>query len=176
MGIPYTISSAFLSKEPNEIETAEFVSGTQTKTAVMDSYNSFMELLNLMVIIIILAAVVLGIVVLYNLGVMSYMERYRELATLKVVGFKNKHIGRILIGQNIWLTILGIIIGLPAGVGVLQFLLAMLVSEYELKLTLGATTYLVSILLTFGVSMVVGLFVAHKNKKIDMVEALKGAE
>lgn len=176
MSIPYTISSAFLNKEPGEIETEEFVSGTQTKTAIIDSYNSFMEMLDLMVVILILAAVVLGIVVLYNLDVMSYVERYRELATLKVVGFKNKHIGRILIGQSIWLTLLGIIIGLPAGAGVLYVLLVMLVSEYELKMTIGALTYLVSILLTFGVSMVVGLFVAHKNKKIDMVEALKGAE
>ena len=93
-----------------------------------------------------------------------------------MVGFKNKHIGRILISQNIWLTIIGIIIGLPAGVGVLHLLLVLLASEYELKMILGALTYCVSILLTFGVSLVVGLLVARKNRKINMVEALKGAE
>ncbi len=174
--IPYKVTSAFLNVAPDGIEAEKFVAGTQTKTAIMDSYDSFMEVLNLMVWMLIIAAVVLGIVVLYNLGVMSYTERYRELATLKVVGFKNKHIGRILIGQNIWLTVIGIIVGLPAGVGVLQFLLALLTSDYELKMVLGALTYCVSIILTFGVSMVVGLFVAGKNKKIDMVEALKGAE
>ena len=70
----------------------------------------------------------------------------------------------------------GIIIGLPAGVGVLHLLLALLASEYELKMILGALTYCVSILLTFGVSLVVGLLVARKNKKINMVEALKGVE
>ena len=174
--IPYTISSAFVNQPASNIETVDYVSGTQTKTAIMDSYNGFMEVLNTMVWVLILAAVILGIVVLYNLGVMSYVERYRELATLKVVGFKNKHIGRILISQNIWLTIIGIIIGLPAGVGVLHLLLALLASEYELKMILGALTYCVSILLTFGVSLVVGLLVARKNRKINMVEALKGAE
>ena len=176
IGIPYTISSAFVNAQQNEIDTADYVSGTQTKSAIIDSYNSFMEVMNTMVWVLVLAAVVLGIVVLYNLGVMSYTERYRELATLKVVGFKNKHIGRILIGQNIWLSVIGIMIGLPAGVGVLYLLITLLASEYELKLALGALTYLVSIILTFGVSMIVGLFVAHKNKKINMVEALKGAE
>lgn len=176
IGIPYTISSAFVNAEPSELKNADYIAGTQSKAAIMDSYNAFMELLDLMVVIFILAAVVLGIIVLYNLGVMSYVERYRELATLKVVGFKNKHIGRILIGQNIGLTILGIIIGLPAGVGVLHILLTMLVSEYELKMAIGALTYSVSILLTFGVSMIVGLMVARKNRKINMVEALKGAE
>ena len=45
-----------------------------------------------------------------------------------------------------------------------------------MKLMLGVTTYTVSVLLTFGVSLLVGLMVARKNKKIDMVEALKGTE
>ena len=129
-----------------------------------------------MVVILVIAAVVLGIVVLYNLGVMSYVERTRELSTLKVVGFRNKRIGHILISQNIWLTVLGILIGLPAGVGVLNLLIATLAGEYELQATLGVLTYSVSILLTFGVSLIVGVFVARKNKKIDLVEALKGAE
>ncbi len=175
-GIPYTITTAFVNVDNSEIESAEFISGTQSKTSVMESYNSFTSVLNTMVLLFVLAAVILGVVVLYNLGVMSYVERYRELATLKVVGFKNKHIGRILISQNIWLTVLGIIIGLPCGVGVLQLLLTLLGSEYELKIILGALTYGVSVSVTFGVSLVVGLFVARKNKKINMVEALKGAE
>ena len=49
-------------------------------------------------------------------------------------------------------------------------------SEYELSLSLGFMTYLISIGLTFGVSILVGWMVSRKNKKIDMVEALKGAE
>ena len=142
----------------------------------MDTYDTFMEIMNLRVYIFVFAAIILGSVVLYNLGIMSYVERQRELATLKVLGFRDGHIGRLLISQNVWLTIIGVLIGLPAGVGVLYILVTSLVSEYELKLTLGALTYSVSILVTFGVSLVVGWFVARKNKKIDMVEALKGAE
>lgn len=176
IGIPYTYSAVFVDSSPSEISSEEFISGTQTKENLLDSYDSFMEIMNTMVIILIVAAIVLGIVVLYNLGVMSYVERYRELATLKVVGFRNKHIGRILISQNIWLTLLGVVIGLPAGVGVLQLLIITLASEYELKMVLGAATYCISVLLTFIVSLAVGFFVARKNKKVNMVEALKGAE
>lgn len=176
VGISYKITSAFVGVSPNEIELSDYISGTQTKEAIMNSYRGFMEVLNIMVVIFALGAVVLGVVVLYNLGVMSYVERYRELSTLKVVGFNDKRIGRILISQNIWLTALGIIIGLPLGAGTLQLLIATLAGEYELKMMLGAFTYCVSILLTFTVSLVVGLFVARKNKKINMVEALKGAD
>lgn len=44
----------------------------------------------MMIGILVVAALGLGMVVLYNLGVMSYTERYREMATLKVVGFRDK--------------------------------------------------------------------------------------
>ncbi len=58
-----------------------------------------MDVMNKMIYLLVIAAVLLGLIVLYNLGVMSYVERYRELATLKVVGFKDKQIGKILISQ-----------------------------------------------------------------------------
>lgn len=176
VGIPYHISSIYTDEAAEKIESTEIIAGKQDKEMIMETYDSFMEIMNVMVLIFVVAAVVLGTVVLYNLGVMSYVERYRELATLKVLGFRDRKIGSLLISQNIWLTVIGVLIGLPAGVGVLYILITSLVSEYELSLTLGALTYSVSILLTFGVSLIVGWMVAKKNRKIDMVEALKGAE
>ncbi len=174
VGIDYTVSSIFTNQ--TDVAPNRSILNTQTKQAVLDSFNTFMDLMNTMIFLLVVAAVILGIVVLYNLGVMSYTERYREMATLKVVGFKNVRIGRLLIGQNIWLSVLGILIGLPAGIGVLQYLLNALASEYEMKLTLGPATYLISILLTFLVSLFVGLMVARKNRNIDMVAALKTEE
>ena len=173
-GIPYTISAVFT--DETEIEANPYILNTQSKHAIMDSFVTFIDLMDKMIWLLVIAAVALGIVVLYNLGVMSYTERYREMATLKVVGFKNSKIGRLLISQNLWLTVLGILIGLPAGVGVLQYLLTALAPEYEMKLTLGPGTFLVSILLTFGVSLIVGLMVAGKNRSVDMVAALKTEE
>ena len=121
-------------------------------------------------------AILLGVVVLYNLGIMSYTERYREMATLKVVGFKDKKTGRLLIDQNMWLSLIGVVIGIPLGILTLDYLLKALAGEYEMSLTVSAVTYIISVMLTFGMSLPVSLMVARKNKKIDMVEALKGAE
>ena len=176
LGIDYRVSSVYTDRPTDEINNSDLISGKQDKQQLMETFNSFVQIMDSMVIILVVAAVILGIVVLYNLGVMSYVERSRELATLKVLGFRNRTIGRLLISQNIWLTFIGVVIGLPAGVGVLQWLLTALAGEYEMKLMLGVLTYSVSVLLTFGVSLLVGLMVARKNKKIDMVEALKGAE
>ena len=176
LGIDYTLTAIYSEKDADELPSSELIAGKQDKAQLMETFNSFVQIMDSMVVILVVAAVILGIVVLYNLGIMSYLERSRELATLKVLGFRNRSIGRLLISQNIWLTVVGVIVGLPSGVGVLQWLLTALAGEYEMKLMLGPLTYSVSILLTFGVSLLVGLMVARKNKKIDMVEALKGTD
>ncbi len=176
LGIDHSVSAVYTNRSSGSIPASGLISGKQDKRQLMDSFASFVKILDGMVIILVVAAVILGIVVLYNLGIMSYVERSRELATLKVLGFRSGKIGRLLISQNIWLTIIGVIIGLPAGVAVLYWLQKALASEYELKMTLGPVTYIVSILLTFGVSLLVGVMVARKNRKIDMVEALKDVE
>ena len=176
LGIKYNVSALYTNKHSKDIKNSDIISGKQDKKQLMDSFASFVEIMDTMVIILVVAAVILGIVVLYNLGIMSYIERSRELATLKVLGFRSKKIGHLLISQNIWLTAIGVILGLPAGLLTLKWLLVALASEYELKLMLGPLTYFVSIFLTFGVSILVGFMIAKKNRKIDMVEALKNAE
>lgn len=176
IGVEYHIGTVYTDTASEEIESSSLISGKQDKQTIMDSYDTFMDIMNVMIVVLAVAAIVLGIVVLYNLGVMSYVERSRELATLKVLGFRDKAIGKLLISQNVWLTVIGVLIGIPAGLGVLKVLVVALVSEYELSLSLSPFTFIVSISLTFGVSLLVGLMVSRKNKKIDMVEALKGAE
>ena len=174
IGFDYAVNMLYTNA--SEIAASDSILNVQTKKAIMDSFDTFLELMVVMIVLLVIAAVVLSIVVLYNLGVMSYTERYREMATLKVVGFKDRKIGNLLISQNLWLTVIGIAVGIPAGIGVLQYLLNALASEYEMKMVIGPVTYLVSILLTFLVSLAVGLMVARKNRHIDMVAALKTEE
>lgn len=129
-----------------------------------------------MIILLVFVGIILSIVVLYNLGVMSYTERYREMATLKVLGFRDKKISALLIGQNLWLSFVGIIIGIPLGYLVLDYLMLSMASEYEMVVYIEGSTYAISILLCVGVTLFIALMISRKNKKIDMVEALKSAE
>ena len=174
--LPYSFSGVYTSTELKDIEKSDIISGTQTKSSIMSAMDTFTSLMDQMVFILVAAALALGVVVLYNLGVMSYTERYRELATLKVVGFKDKKISGILISQNNWLTILGIILGLPLGILALRVLVEMLAGDYEMECVVSPVSCIFTIALTFGASLIVSYFVARKNKKINMVEALKGAE
>lgn len=175
-GIAVKADSIYTSTEKADIKAESAIKSVQSKQMIIDSFDTFNEIMNMMVAVLIVAATVLGIVVLYNLGVMSYTERYREMATLKVVGFRNRKIGKLLISQNMWVTVIGVIVGIPAGIGTLSFLVTQLASEYEMRISISVLSIAVSAVLTFAVSLLVSLMVARKNKKIDMVEALKGAE
>ena len=176
IGLDVKADSIYASTEKADIKTESAIKSVQSKQMIIDSFDTFNEIMNMMVAVLIVAATVLGIVVLYNLGVMSYTERYREMATLKVVGFRNRKIGKLLISQNMWVTVIGVIVGIPAGIGTLSFLVTQLASEYEMRISVSVLSIAVSAVLTFAVSLLVSLMVARKNKKIDMVEALKGAE
>lgn len=175
-GINYLPDSLYTKTDKADIKSDSVIKSVQSKQAVIDSFDTFMEIMNSMIFLLVFGAALLGTVVLYNLGVMSYTERYREMATLKVVGFKDKKIGRLLISQNIWLTFIGLIIGIPLGILTLKVLVDKLASEYEMIISVKWYTYFITTLITFAVSLFVSLLVAKKNKKIDMVEALKGAE
>ena len=102
LDIPFKTDSVYTDTKKADVKSEECISAVQSKQAIIDSFDTFMDIMYMMIAILIIAAAVLGIVVLYNLGIMSYTERYREMATLKVVGFRDKKIGKLLIGQNIF--------------------------------------------------------------------------
>ena len=176
LGINYSVSCVYTDTVKDNIAADPAIKSVQSKQMIMDSFDTFTSLMDAMIIVLVGGALLLGVVVLYNLGVMSYTERYREMATLKVVGFKDGKIGKLLISQNLWLSFIGGAIGIPAGIGVLAYLLKALAGEYEMKLSISPSSILISIALTVGMSAAVSLAVARKNKKINMVEALKCAE
>ena len=151
----------------------ENIESIQTKKDIINSFASIMKVLDVMVVLLALASVILGIVVLYNLGILSYMERYRELATLKVLGFKDKKITSLLVTQNMWMTLFGMILGAPLGVWILKVLMDLLASDYDIKLRCDPRMFIYSFILVAMTSLFVSYMVARKNKYINMVEALK---
>lgn len=176
VGLSAQPESIYTQTEKDSIPLSDRIKSVQSRQMILDSFDVFLELMNLMVALLIFAGALLAAIVLYSLGNMSYAERTRELATLKVVGFRDRRIARLLIQQNLWITLLGALLGLPLGMLTLDSLIQSLASEYELRMAVGAPTLLISALLTFAVSLLVSLIVARKNRRIDMVEALKFAE
>lgn len=172
----YHYNQVFTKESQQNIDSSSLILNMQTKENIIKSFDTFLDLMNVMIILLIVAALILGVVVLYNLGVMSFMERYREMSTLKVMGFKDKNIGKLLISQNLWLTFVGLIIGIPLGVATLKYLSEKLASEYEMIPNVKFLTYVLTIVLTLLLTLFVSFLISRKNKKINMVESLKCAD
>lgn len=93
----------------------DYVTGVNSKSEMQAAYESSMETMNMMVGMMAVFSILMIVVVLYNSGVLSFHERVKEFATLKVLGLRSSKIRRILSMQNLWLSIIGIIIGAPLG-------------------------------------------------------------
>lgn len=152
------------------------VSSITTKTELLSAFNTMMEMMDSMIWILILASAILAVVVLYNLASLGYIEKIREMSTLKVIGFTNKKIAKILVVGTIWITVMGLIIGLPLGAYLLDILLRALAGEYEMNMAFGYLSYIVGIVVPFLVSLVTIYLISKKTKKLDMVSALKERE
>ena len=172
----YRINSVYTMTAKDQIAASGNITSIQSKQDIIDSFDAFMKIFYFFIIVLIVASVLLCLIVLYNLGIMSYMERYREMATLKVLGFRNKAIGRLLISQNLWISVAGTLLGIPAGIWALNYLMNLLAGEYEMETMVGPVSILSATALNLGVAVIVGRMIARKNRTINMVEALKGTE
>lgn len=140
------------------------------------SVDSMMEGMVTMIMLLVTGAVILGSVMLYNLGVLSYLERYREFATMKVLGFADKKIRKIMIQQNVWLSAAGILLGIPAGYGLLYYMLSTIPDSMDIIVYIKALSFVLSIAGTLVLSWIISKAVSRKIPHINMVEALKARE
>lgn len=122
-------------------------------------------------------AILLAIVVLYNLALLNFRERTRDIATLKVLGFSKNEIATSLLWETMTLTFLGVFFGMflgyPFMLGVLKLNIVDLVSYLY---TIYPVSYLYAFLLTFVVAFAVNFWLSFRTGKVKMVESLKSVE
>ena len=139
--------------------------------------SDMLSMMKSMITLIIFIAVLLGAIIIYNLGILSFQEKEYQFATLKVLGFSDKKIKKIFIKQNNWITIISIIIGLPLGFYLADFLFKYAIEEhYDFGAHINFVSYVWAAIGTFVISYVVSKILAKKIRKIDMVTSLKGNE
>ena len=174
LGLNYTATSVISSHGVDKN-----YSGVKTifsMDSLTDSWDDMME--SSMTIIYLLAAFasLLSVIVLYNLGLLSFTEIKREFATLKVLGFKSYQLRKLLLTQNLWFTTIGFVIGVPLGREVLQYLWGTMGDSFYLKANISLKTLIITFLITYVVSILVNLMFSGKIKKLNMVESLKDNE
>jgi len=172
-----------LNYTPTSIVTAEHVTkdydGVKAANSMKDmtaSWDEMTEAMWLMIYILIFFACLLAVVVLYNLGLLSFTEIEREIATLKVLGFKTGALRKLLLTQNLWFTAIGFILGLPVGYYILAIMWESSGDSFYILPSISITNFILTLVITFALSILVNLMFSRKIKKLDMVESLKNNE
>lgn len=140
------------------------------------SINNTMESMYEIIYIMVLAAVVMAVVVLYNLGILSFTEKQREFATLRVLGFKTQKIRKLMLTQNLVMSLVGLLPGWFLGRMIIGVICSSLGDEFDMLSVVSLRTTIISIAITMVTSVIVNILFSRKIKEIDMVSALKGVE
>lgn len=173
----WTIYSLYTNLDLSNTKEIKNVETIQDIDNLKDGMQGMLSMMKTMLVLIIVIAVLLGGIIIYNLGILSYSEKQYQFSTLKVLGFKDNQIEKIFIKQNNWIAIISIIIGLPGDFYLTDWLFKTAIEEhYDFGAFITTRTYIISAIGTFIVSYLVSKFLARKIKKIDMVTSLKGNE
>lgn len=144
---------------------------------VIDSYRQMLKSVNMIVVVLVVAAAALAFIVLYNLTNINITERAREIATLKVLGFTPREVNAYIFREIVLLTILGALVGLGLGVVLEGFVVVTAeVDQVMFGRTIHAVSFAVAFALTMVFTAVVMVAMRPKLAKIDMVESLKSNE
>ena len=155
----------------------DVVSAVAVNADMLSQINKMMGSLDAVVLLVILCAGALAFIVIYNLTNINITERIREIATIKVLGFRPKETAAYVFRENVVLTALGTIVGLGAGICLHRFVIANIdVDMVTFQPRVLPFSFVKSILLTFVFMVIVDVVMYLKLERINMAESLKSVE
>ena len=177
LGITYKPDSLYTNKDLSKVKEINKVDVIQDIENLEEGMTNMLSMMKTMLILIIGIAILLGAIIIYNLGILSFSEKQYQFATLKVLGFKDNQIKKIFIKQNNWIAIISIILGCPLGFYLTDWLFKTAIEEhYALGARITTKRFIIASIGSFIVSYVVSRFLSRKIRNIDMVSSLKGNE
>lgn len=166
---PYEVAAAFADHDD--------VMQITVTTDLRERLNSMMDSLDAVVLLVIVSAGALAFIVLYNLTNINIMERIREIATIKVLGFYPGETAQYVFRENMMLTGIGALAGLLLG----KWLHAFVMYNIDIDLVsfavyISPKSYVLSVVLTFAFSLLVDFVMYWRLERINMAESLKSIE
>lgn len=163
-----------LSKKLKEYDSVSKLTYNSLSRSIFDDA---MKNLGSITIILIVSAGLLAFVVLYNLSNINISERKRELASIKVLGFYDSEVYKYVSRENTILTVIGMAFGCLIGYVLTMYLIK--TCEFDITMfspKISIYSYIYSLLITLGFTMLVNIATYFALKKIKMVESLKSVE
>ncbi len=153
------------------------VASVNVNADTLDMFSKMMKTMNYIVVLVIFCAAALAFIVLYNLTNINITERIREIATIKVLGFYANETAAYVFRENLALTAIGAVVGIPIGIWLHSYVMSNIkIDMVTFDVHINPPSYLYAILYTFAFALFVDFVLYFKLKRIDMAESLKSIE
>lgn len=180
----HAVSGAMLSVDPGRAESVEAALDDMVNLASVVSRRNEKAYLeeNLQYMyysigILLFFSTILGFAIVYNASVMSFAERRRELASLRVLGFSVGEVSGFLLKENLPLLALGVIAGLPLGRLLAEGYSAAVSSDlFSFEVVLYRRTYIFAALGGCLFAALAWRLAVRAVRKLEFVEVLKAKD
>ena len=132
------------------------------------------QIMDVLVGVMLLFAIVMAIALLYNAMSANLAERSVELGTLNAAGMSRGILGRLVATENLLLTIIGIPIGLVAGIGIARWFMSNYENlGYRWELRMQTSTVVLVVLAVLAASLVAQWSTWRGLKRINVATIVR---
>lgn len=154
------------------------VLGVSRREAVIDMFRKQTAgQIQFTTLIITLFAVVIASGVIYNNARIALSTRSRDLASLRVLGFRRREVSAILLGELAIQVLLALLPGMYLGRLIAETMMANADPEvYRFPVVISARTYAFAALVTLAASLASALVVRNRIDRLDLIGVLKSRD
>ena len=179
----YAENTAFIKTEASGATMGEQLTAIDGITGISDlrgnrhGINDALECLDYIIWLIVAFCAALAFIVTFNLTNINLAERSREIATVEVLGFYPRETYSYVLRENILLSLIASVLGIPIGYAFHYMVMSMVVVDsFTFKIYIAPASYFIAFALSMLFAVFVNLFMRRQIAKIPMVESLKAVE
>ena len=180
-----TLSGAYLSVDRRlasqvyrTLKETPMVSGVVVRESVVRGFEeTIAQSFSISITMMVAFACIIAAGIVYNGARVALSERGRELASLRVLGFSRGEVTRLLLGEQVLLTLAGLPAGLFLGYALAWLIALRFESDlFRIPLVIRPTTIAYSLAVVVGAALLSALGVRRRIHRLDLVAVLKTRE
>lgn len=153
------------------------VSGVSQLSATRDSIDSTLSCLDYIIWLIVLFSGALAFIVIFNLTNINLAERSREVATVEVLGFYPEETAKYILQENLILSLIAGVIGLPLGMLFHRTVMKMIdLDTMAFRVHIAPMSFAAALICTALFALLVNALMKRQVGEVKMAESLKAVE
>ena len=158
----------------DQLSSVERITSVQSIADLKGIFEEFLGLMIASIGTMLVFAGIMGFAIVYNTTIISILERRMEFSSMRIMGFTKNEIFFITLRENVIMTLFGILIGIPMGMGLLNSMSEAFSSElYRMDPIINPSAYMTTALAVLVYVLFAQLATYSRIRRLDFIEALK---